>query len=1014
MNYQNYLEWTGLSGIYLRNYSQGDRYRTFKSAVSAAGLTTLIVGEFLQDNRNQRLDITDWRTHSVPEAGGDKRIRIQWTAEALETIGAADVAEAVRHAKSVSPFDDLMKADGLTDFDKALESGKPQELMNFFQDSLSRVVSGAGPIPEDESEASKAAGRSTTHGAEAWKQLEQKLQAYVDRHRDELQADIDKHGDPRTQPGFSSKNRMRELDRMRTDLFRRESLLEEVTKLQQLMRDLRKRIGDAVQPNKALAKRIASPKRHLLKTLSLVRKESAKISVPEVENCLQEAERFLQQHAAILGERPIGNSAQEQRLAALGDYEQSVEFGQTRIHWEMPRGFDVGWNHFELELTLDKKPQPAAIDALLDVAERTARHINRLSEQWKQELIEHFQDQSGAMSDWELEGAELDADGQVTEASILELAGNGRIHLMAYDPDGQEIECRVSFPIEWDPEHGFDMPWDDLPEISSEDANRVILPPNVRFVDCGPAITDADCQRLEHEFGVTLPAPYRSFLTQTNGGIPHPNHLTLRVEGTLMPYDIEYFYSLGTTGQDASTTDKPLPAERTLQSMLRLIAQHQMHQVLLPLARVRLYSLWGAGDGFQDHLFLVLTGKRAGRVILFETDPGQEFSGYRRASEAERLRALHDRIQYSRQVASSLNGLFAKIQPFPNLEMPDWLRMIHQNDQTGFMQWLEKGGSLNEQHAGYGDDVPSTVTVYLVRHASLELLASLIKGGQLKPKEIRKVWQQRFVTDLRRYQDLMTILPKDLWVFAMRSPAVWDQIDVLEQLAAAGVDFNRAIGPTGEPPIHFAVQSGRKEAVRWLIDHGADPKQKDDYGRDAFDWNENVGDYDCSAALRGEPEPVDAEASAPTALPSDIPGVDVLNKAAAELPEGIDLMIRAQIKSPPVSRTEKAFFQECHYTLSMAVGNRQVTFNHITLPSQDYLYAEAWPSTLFLAVLRWPELTPLWDTVEVVQLDREQARKKRGYQPQPRPELIDAARAALELGFDPQQAASRKVRLRQR
>lgn len=168
----------------------------------------------------------------------------------------------------MSPFDDLMRADGLTDFDKALESGKPQELMNFFQESLSRALSGAGPIPEDELEVSQSAGPSTTQGAEAWKQLEQKLQAFVDQHHGELQADIEKHGDPRTQPDFSTTSRMWELDRMRTDFFRRESLLEKVAKLQQLMKDLRKRIGDAVQPDEALAKRIASPKRHFLKTVN--------------------------------------------------------------------------------------------------------------------------------------------------------------------------------------------------------------------------------------------------------------------------------------------------------------------------------------------------------------------------------------------------------------------------------------------------------------------------------------------------------------------------------------------------------------------------------------------------------------------------------------------------------------------------------------------------------------------------------------------------------------------------
>jgi hypothetical protein len=584
MDYRNYLDWTELSGIYLRQYSHGDRYRTFRKQVSPEGLNTLIVAEFLHDNPDEILNVPNWRTYSVYEAGGDKRERIELTAAALEAIGAPRAAAAVRNARSHSPVDALMNLDA-NDPDAVMDAIKdvnPLEMLGHIRETAARMM----PELAEQLGAGPASGPAApSEDAESWQEIEQLLQKYVALHQEQLQADLTKHGDPRTLPGFTRQARIKELEQERVRLIQRETQLEEIPKIRNLMKDLAKRVAGGGEVTERMRKSLKSPRRKFLDKLKESRKLAAEAPLPEMLALLEEAEEFMRANPAIFDEQPMGDSKLERRLAALGEYDRRDSYGDTWLHWEKPRGFDVGWNHFELLLTFPEGGGAKVVQALLDVAERAQRRIQALSEDWKRQLIEHFREREGWLDEWELQEAELDDEGHVTEAGILKMAGTGRIHLQAYDKEGEEIRPGLDFSIDWDQEHGLQLEWEDEPEPPPDEsatAGPSFSPGKTTLLEPGPAISEADLDRLEQQFEVNLPAEYRSFLLQYNGGIPEPNHLALRSQGELFPYDVEFFLSLATDGDDAA-----VPAERSLTAVLERFRQRSLPNILLPIAQLK-------------------------------------------------------------------------------------------------------------------------------------------------------------------------------------------------------------------------------------------------------------------------------------------------------------------------------------------------------------------------------------------------------------------------------------------
>ncbi len=73
-------------------------------------------------------------------------------------------------------------------------------------------------------------------------------------------------------------------------------------------------------------------------------------------------------------------------------------------------------------------------------------------------------------------------------------------------------------------------------------------------------------------------------------------------------------------------------------------------------------------------------------------------------------------------------------------------------------------------------------------------------------------------------------------------------------------------------------------------------------------------------------------------------------------------------------------------------------------PTRD----RSWPNSLFAPITQWPDLRPLWETVDVKEINLQLTTAKRGYEGQPRADLIAAA---LEQGFNADDAVARNIRL---
>jgi hypothetical protein len=87
----------------------------------------------------------------------------------------------------------------------------------------------------------------------------------------------------------------------------------------------------------------------------------------------------------------------------------------------------------------------------------------------------------------------------------------------------------------------------------------------------------------------------------------------------------------------------------------------------------------------------------------------------------------------------------------------------------------------------------------------------------------------------------------------------------------------------------------------------------------------------------------------------------------------------------------------------------QAVVNPVGLPAQDYLRAGAWPLPLFAPIVRWPQLTPLWDTVQVLEADVAKSLRIGRWVGTARPDLAETAVAAWRQGFDAAEAKRRGV-----
>lgn len=820
----DYSDWLQYSGLYFLNVSHADRYRTFQAKISPAGLAAKIVFDFLRSNRGG-IDLQMWRNSDVYEMAPDAAYRVEETARSLEAIGAPRVAAKMRAVKNTSIGAMLMEGgNDPAEIMKRMQGLDPVKLMQEFQTNVGRLMPGApaaaglpasGPIPPDPEIESK-------------EQIEHLLNQYVHAHADLLRADMAKHGDPRTKPGFTPENREAEIDALRRAHYDRENQAEQVGKMESVMREFENLVAKnpKIKPGK-----VGKHRRAILQCYrDHVRRPEAEL-VPEMRKWLKEAERFQETHSSLFRLQAIDDAELLRRLKSFGPHEVDVGNKKVRVTWNAPECLACDWSVFSLTLDFpigDKK----ALALLLDAYGRLVKNFAQHQAELRKELLDHFNmyyehlDSMGILDDYE-----RDAAGKPTEQSILKHAGNGSIHMSLADPESSDVILQVHFGIEWDEEHGFETTIIDDPEVKPAEQAAALT--NVTFHESGPPITNEDLSKFEKEHDVKLPADYRSLLLQHNGGRPEPNHVKLASEGGPgMPVYIDRLFSLDELG-DAIDLHRAndLPANYA------------------PIGKARMPG--PTGNHTVCDLVLGLSGKKQGKLLTYmsmidmmppdaltamppEFDPAQMAGMYAGMYE-----------QMCQQIAPNLAALLSRLTPPPGQGVPAWLKAIRAGDVGGFLAAKVK---LSEQYVPYGAIHIQTVLDYLALEAKPAFLLELIQKSVVKPHQLRASWQ-RWSNKIARFKELMPLFAKDERCFAFSATDVWNDSEMLEQLASDKKNLEAPVGPEGETPLHLAVNQGRPDAVRWLFAQGASPKTPDQYGRTALIWAESTRQLECVIML---------------------------------------------------------------------------------------------------------------------------------------------------------------------
>ena len=263
---------------------------------------------------------------------------------------------------------------------------------------------------------------------------------------------------------------------------------------------------------------------------------------------------------------------------------------------------------------------------------------------------------------------------------------------------------------------------------------RVSRPPvgvccdRITFTHPGPALSVAELEAAILRLGTDLALEYRAFLLNQNGGAPTPNHVRPRPTGdegdpeaaddeSVDQGEAEYvevgrLFSAHPPGE-LSAESRP----DDLEHMGRVLKGFEDNAIgeYLPIAR-------GESD---DYFLLGIIGGRWGSVAYFPD--------YTHNSDAR---------QNIIPVADSFARFLARIG---NLD-PDWVRLIHTGEETGFLEWLAAGGDPN----AVDDQTGESVLQMAADEKMWGAVAELLRRGVDLPGRLRKQLERHGPASIRQ------------------------------------------------------------------------------------------------------------------------------------------------------------------------------------------------------------------------------------------------------------------------
>lgn len=818
----DYAEWAHFAGLYVRNVSHADRYRTYAAKLSVAGVVTRIVFDFLEANPGG-INLDSWRSGAVYEMGADARDRLNRTADALEAIGATRAAARVRTAEDNSILGRMQQqflGGGNPDIASLMKSVDLPAMMAEFRANVARMMPESNPAA-----ASKPV--PVDPDMETHERIEHLLVEYVRSHQADLQGDMDRHGDLRRTPGFDPKRREMEIEQIRQREANREMQIEEAEKLGHALDKLERQMAKSAKPSESKNR----VRREVLDGVKKYADVAPADLQPSMAAWLAKARGVIDANPEFFRPKPTDDAALLARLDAIGPYEVDFEGSNVSVRWEEPQGLKCDWTGFSLTIEFPAKKK-RVLRERLDQIDRLRRRWAEHQETLKEEILNSFAIYHEQQS-WIADDLEKDESGQPTNAAIFAQAGAGAIRIG--DEEGGD-SIGVFFHVDWDDEHGLEL-W--LEDEAEPDAADDAAASAIEIHDTGPALTAADIAAFEERIGQKLPADYRSFVLRTNGGQPASNHVVLKGQGGLA-LDISFLYSLS-----------------DVEAARQAHCQSGFPAHLLPIGLASAPNPMMGGD-LEATLLINTKGSKAGKVLVSLSGVVSAMPGL--SPEQQEATASAIAAMYEAQcmpVAPTFAKFLGQLASRPNEVEPEWLQAIAADDTDRLLAWQISGGKFTETFARYGDPMPRKIVDFLAAEASSAMLQALVAAKAVKPRELVVSWGQ-WCCSTARLRMLLPIMDRHQRIEAFRAPDIWSHTDLLEELRQSGVNLEGAVDDEGATPLHMATRAGNVSGMRWLLSQGVSPGKADKYGRTALVWAESNCDLESVKVLLEAGEKLDS------------------------------------------------------------------------------------------------------------------------------------------------------------
>ncbi len=834
---QDYTDWCRFAGLYLKNHSKADRYQTYEQKISQAGLVTRIVHDFL-DDMGTDYDLQWWRSYAIYETGQELKYRLGKTVFALNEIGAVRIAGIIPTIKNRSFSGMIMEGQsGDEDLQELMKSFDPAQFRKDIQKSI------ANEIPEIAEQAgipvNQASDQTPDPEIETAAEIRALLDAYVTSHQAELQADLDRLGDPRRDPDFDPEAHLAELQEQFYREERAKMQQRDLQLLQEYIKEFEQKA--AAEPGKTF--------RFPDKLTDLCQKYvKYKYEIhPKLKTGLERIDAFRRKPGDQSQPQVTTVKTLQKRLKKIGPYTVEEEGDLVLLIWPEQAALQTDWTSLSIEFEFPPG-QNKVLRLLLNALDRLQTRFATLAADLQQQIVDTFGDYWAEMDEQEKSEFDVafDSKGIPDFDSLKPYIGTPSITLDIPEwPEDDAVAINGFLGVEWDHEHGLMFEWADLPEANAA-APATTMPPHVQFTQAGPQLTPADIQKFETEHQIQLPQLYRDFLLQTNGGIPVPNHLQLKSGGVTTPIDFHCFFGIN--------ADNP---EQDLETALKAHT-HFPVPGYLPIAKFSAPDrLQGRSDFF---LYLCLIENRLNQIVhasVTEAELAPEalansvLAGF--TPDELALNFQHG----SELIAFDIFSLIKALSEQPVKKLPAWLQALRNRDHKKFIKWVEKKGKLHKQYNEYGYWRNWTVLTFIAQEADPELIQQLLENNFLIREKLLESWLPTLDPNLERFQVLMTVLEPEYWRYIFNSSHIWDHPELLEQIARQKPDLDAGIDSEGTTPLIQAVLYGSPQGVRWLLEHGASPLKSDKLDNTPLSWAVHDEKLECLILLLDAGVPVE-------------------------------------------------------------------------------------------------------------------------------------------------------------